>query len=355
VARDLDNPRKVVVGDDAAVYVVEAGTGGRDKCIGSGATRTCAGLTGAITKIEDGIQRRVVTGLWSGAPPDGRQAQGPADVVVADGTYFVLLQGASTDATGVNAFGPVASTAADLISTPEGKAAPAVIVNFAVFEAARNPDNGAGPGAQRGNPPIDSNPYALTEYRDGFAVVDAGGNDLLWISSKGKVVVLAVFPTRTARLTKALAKRIGAPGTKSIRVQSVPSSVAVGPDGALYVGELTGVPFTPGSARVWRVVPGKKATVFASGFTNIADVAFDGEDLLVLEMARKGLLSKSRTGALTRIAPDGTRTLVASDGLVSPTGLAVGNGRIYVSNHGTSAGSGSGPHGELVSLPARTG
>ena len=91
----------------------------------------------------------------------------------------------------------------------------------------------------------------------------------------------------------------------SISVQSVPSSVAVGPDGALYVGELTGVPFEPGTARVWRVVPGKKPTVYATGFTNISDLAFDGKNLLVLELAAKGCSLRRSPGALIRLAPGG--------------------------------------------------
>src|SRR5439155_19944809 len=98
------------------------------------------------------------------------------------------------------------------------------------------------------------------------AAVVAAGNDLLWIGPNGKASVLAVFPTQTLKLTRAIGKLIGAPPSMtSISVQSVPSRVALGPDGALYVGELTGAPFAPGSARIWRVVPGQRPTVYAFG------------------------------------------------------------------------------------------
>ena len=133
----------------------------------------------------------------------------------------------------------------------------------------------------------------------------------------------------------------------------MPTSVAVGPDGALYVGELTGWPYDVGTARIWRVVPGKKPTIYATGFTTISGLAFDGSDLLVLELASKGLLDASSPGALIRLRPNGSRTVLASAGLVAPTGLAVAGGTIYISNYGTYPGSGAGPHGEIVSVPTR--
>ena len=211
------------------IYVVEAGVGGNDKCLGTGARKTCVGLSGSITRIANGAQRRVVTGLVSAAGPARQRAEGPADVLVRDDSYYVLQQDAFVNAKGTNGLGRDGATAGDLIATPAGKAVPRVIANLAAFEAARNPDRGAGTGARFGNPAIDSDPYAFTAYRGGFAVVDAAGNDLLWISPKGKIAVLAVFPTQVIKLP---------PADTPVVVQSVPTSVAVGRDGALYVGEL---------------------------------------------------------------------------------------------------------------------
>ena len=233
------------------------------------------------------------------------------------------MQDATIDSRGANAMGPDAATAGDLVSTKPGKAAPVVLADLAAFEARNNPDHGAGSGARLGNPAIDSDPYAFVPYRGGFAVVDAAANDLLWIDPAGKISVLAVFPTRIEPLSRAVGRRIGAPATqRTIVAQAVPSSVTVGPDGALYVGELTGVPFQPGTARVWRVEPGKKPTVFASGLTNISDLAFAGQNLLVLELATKGLYGPRSPGALIQLAPRGKRTVIASAGLVYPTGFA---------------------------------
>ncbi len=351
VATKLNNPRKIFVEPSGALDIVEAGTGGSDTCLGTGPNTICVGRTGSIMRLANGAQHRVVTRLPSWASPARQRASGPAAVVVRGSTYYVLLQDALASSNGSNALGPDGKFAGDLIATRPGRAAPKMIADLAAFEVANNPDRGAGPGARFGNPSIDSNPYAFTAYRGGFAVVDAAANDLLWISPHGKISVLAVFPTQTVKLTKAVAKKIGAPPTlTSLSVQSVPSCVTVGPDGALYVGELTGRPFQPGAARVWRVVPGKKPSRYAAGFTNISDLAFDGKDLLVLEIAARGLLDPTSPGALIRLSPAGTRTVVASAGLVAPTGLAVSEGSIYVSNNGLFPGSGPGRHGEVVRL-----
>ncbi|TYC19767.1 ScyD/ScyE family protein, partial [Micromonospora sp. MP36] len=73
-----------------------------------------------------------------------------------------------------------------------------------------------------------------------------------------------------------------------------------------------------------------------------ADIAFDHKGrLLVLEIFANGLLSGDPTGALIRVERDGSRTELARDGLVTPTGLAVDrDGTIYISNKGTMVGQG---------------
>jgi glucose/arabinose dehydrogenase len=125
-------------------------------------------------------------------------------------------------------------------------------------------------------------------------------------------------------------------------VQAVPTNVVVGPDGALYVSQLTGFPFIPGAARIYRVVPGSAPEIYADGLTNVTDLAFDHHgNLYVVEYAANGLASGDPTGALIKIRPDGSRETVLSAGLVNPYGVAIGRGGdIYVSNHGGSAGLG---------------
>jgi sugar lactone lactonase YvrE len=125
-------------------------------------------------------------------------------------------------------------------------------------------------------------------------------------------------------------------------MQAVPTTVAQGPDGALYVGQLTGFPFPVGGARVYRVVAGQAPTVYADGFTNIIDLAFGPDGTLyVLEIATNGLLGGDLTGRLVKVRPDGAKTTILADPLVAPGGLAVGaDGALYVTNRSIFAGNG---------------
>jgi glucose/arabinose dehydrogenase len=126
-------------------------------------------------------------------------------------------------------------------------------------------------------------------------------------------------------------------------MQAVPTAVVQGPDHDLYVSQLTGFPFPVGGANIYRVDKrGGEPEVYASGFTNVTDLAFgrDGS-LYVVQIATDGLLADPPTGgSLIRVAPDGSRETIAS-GLDAPYGVAVSRkGHIYVSTHSTEAGAG---------------
>jgi sugar lactone lactonase YvrE len=173
--------------------------------------------------------------------------------------------------------------------------------------------------------PIDSNPFGIIAEPGGRVITDAGGNDLLHISANGKITTIATFPSRPARSTDA-----------------VPTGLTVGPDGAYYVGELTGAPFTAGAARVYRVVPGSAPVIVQDGFKAILDIAFgpDGS-LYVVEFSAGPGPGLAAPGRLVRVFPSGTREVVWS-GLDHPTSVLVDpdDGTIYVTNHGTSIGNG---------------
>jgi hypothetical protein len=172
------------------VNVVEAGSGsnvGTQRCL-----RSCVGHTGAVVKVAGGKVTPVVTGLGSYSVPGGQEAEGPVAALVSGSRYAVLMQDMQSDARGRNKLG--LAHAGDLLTTPPGVVSGTTLASFGAFEAKHNPDHGAGPGPSYAEPSIDSDPYGFVAYRGGYAVVDAAGNDLLWVSPSGAIKVLAVFP-----------------------------------------------------------------------------------------------------------------------------------------------------------------
>jgi hypothetical protein len=103
---------------------------------------------------------------------------------------------------------------------------------------------------------------------------------------------------------------------------------------------LTGFPFQPGAAKIWRVVPGQAPTVYASGLTNVTDLAFGPNgSLYAVEIAANGLLN-GPIGALVKITPGGSLHEIVVGGLFAPYGLAFANGAAYVSACTVCAGGG---------------
>ena len=346
VADGLDNPRGLDFSHWGALYVTEAGRGGPGPCIPGPDGDVCAGASGAVTKIWHGKQRRVVQGLPSLATPGraatseseaveaGSDAIGPSDISFGlFSAYLTVGLGQNPAVRDPRTLGPLGPKFGKLYRiSPFGWVRP--VADISGYEAAANPDGGD--PAEGG---IDSNPNSVLARPARRYVVDAGGNDLLRVGPTGRIRTLAVFPERLVPAPE------GIPDLPpELPMQAVPTAVDQGPDHALYVSQLTGFPFPFEGANVYRVDKrGGAPTVYASGFTNLTDLAFgpDGS-LYVVEIATNGFLSGDPTGALKRIPPGGGPVeTIASEGLEAPYGVTVSRkGDIYVTNRGTSPGKG---------------
>ena len=326
VASGLHGPRGLNFAPDGSLYVVETaanGTPGPCGVAGDGSTR-CFSSTGSVTRIDllTNEAERVMTSLPSLISPSG-------DATAAFGVHDISFQGLGnaylTCGLGGNPslrstyFGSDGELLARL-----GRFNPSHRLTFeadlGAYEVAEDPDGHAVP---------DSNPYGVLALPGKVIYADAGANAVNQVLADGTISTLAVFPDQV----------VARPDGSMVAVQAVPTTVAIGPDGDLYVGELTGAPFTVGAANVYRVpIDGGTPEVAYGGFTNIIDIAFaDDGTLYVLEIARSGL-SAVNIGRLLQITPDGTRTEILSPGqLRAPGGIAIGSdGALYVSNRSLS-------------------
>ncbi|ASC71611.1 hypothetical protein XM38_025640 [Halomicronema hongdechloris C2206] len=344
IASNLNNPRGITFGPNGGLYIAEAGVGGNGIVVPAPELNSIQtfGLSGSITRVRDGVQERVLTDLPSLAlipegatPPEQAGALLPAtgahDIEFdQNGNPYVLFGYATTtdqqDALSAVGGDDLGSLTAFNINEDDSWQRGEFSIDLVEFEELDNPDDGA----------FLNNPFDLEIIGETFYIADPGGNNFYSADLDGNVALNAVFPPEMIEGTD---------------FERVPTSVAVGPDGAFYIGELTGNFSPPGSARVLRLLPGGEPEVFAEGFTQIIGLDFDSkENLYVLEFSVNPDApiptdgsDQEFTGALFKVAADGNRSTVIgpNEGLVGPGGITVGpDDAVYISNFGTTVGTG---------------
>ena len=334
VAHGLNSPRLLSFGPRGALYVAEAGTGGSGPCVTGPTGEVCFGKTGSVTRIAHGHQRRVLTGLPSLAGDGGAEPIGPSDIRVSWGGVYVLSTGFGQEVEARSTLGPASRRMGTYSVGRLGTKRYLVLADLAKYEARHNPDH---------SPGHDSDPTGFIFTRNGFVGTDSGGNtlvsarlhlrDLLSLGSGRNVRALAVFHDVMAPQ----------PGGGTGPMQAVPTSVAKGPDGAYYVSQLTGFPFPPDAAHIFRVVPGHAPTVYASGLTNVTDLAWWHGRLYAVQLTDGGLLNATGlpTGSLIRVHRGHNSTVDTVLGhLPAPYGVAIRHGAAYVSTCSVCAGGG---------------
>ena len=325
LASGLNNPRGIAFAPNGGLYVVEMGNGGPGPCVPSPVfpfPQRCYGPSGAVTQIApDGVPgfRRVATGLPSLGLASGTAEGGAADLSFHGMVAYVQV-GWGGDPAQRAVFGEPGKLFGSLLRVqPNGTYRP--LVDIAQLEVLNNPYGG----------PIDSNPYGVLALPGRRIVADAGANALIESPTNGRARTLTVLSPAQ-------------PGDRD----PVPTSVTEGPDGALYVSQLTGFPFFQGTSSVLRVASdGSTTEVYASGFTAVVDLAVsDDFALYVLEIASgqappfpppaPGL----GIGRLVRQCAGGALEVLLG-GLTFPTSVALGpDGAVYLTNNGTSATNG---------------
>ena len=324
IATGLSNPRGIAFAPNGHLYVVETGRGGSGACIVLGSGQSgCYGETGAVTRIDPTgatVPTPYVTGLPSLAPEGGFGAVGATDIAfLGNGNAQLILGLEGAPVSERDALGPKARLLGRIVQV-NGSGRYKSGADIAAFEWANDPIPGP-----------NSNGYGIAVLPGRVIVADAGANALFEVRANGAIRTLAAFQPRMVPAPPFLPLPPGA----EIPMDAVPTSVVEGPDGWLYVGQLTGFPFPVGEARIHRVPPwGGEPENFAGGFSNIIDLAFDPTGTLYVLQIGEGLPPLNPPGKLIRVDASGAQTVVFSD-LFAPGGLTFGpDGAAYVTNFG---------------------
>lgn len=348
IASGLNNPRGLAFAPNGKLFVAEVGNGGPaapgNPCVKAAPQfvfDACYGASGRISEVfVDGSgSRPLVTGLPSigivAGPSIGQGEAGPNDISFQGMTAYVTI-GSGGDPEGRELFASKTKLLGHMIRVlPNGRWD--VVIDVAGIEARLNPV---------GAP--DSNPYGVLALPGRQLVADAGAN-AVWAIDANRRVPTAPFAVPPAPP--------GPPPQGATKRESVTTSVAEGPDGAIYVGQLTSAPFWRGTASVAKYsADGSTLLGTIGGFTAIVDVTFDaGGAMYVLQVGAGYALPPPPPvfppagpppvgpgqGALLRRCPGAATNEVLLTGLSFPGGVTIGpDGAAWFTNNGTSATNG---------------
>ncbi len=319
IATHLNNPRQLTFGPDGALYVAEAGSGKvgariTGRCFPGPEGRACVGDTSSVTRIgmpataSGGTAARIRTGLLSVAAPDGSSAVGLDSVAfAANGTPY-----------GIMTFAPpallprrLAWQSGQLLADVAGRYIP--MANVGAYSLAHAP---------RGHAP-DTDPYGIATYGRAVYIADAANNTLLKFVD-GKLSTVRIFRYRHG----------------NTGVDSVPTSIAVGPDGLLYIGELGSL--IPGQGRVEVVNPSTGRIVRSiRGLSGVTAVAVGKTGTVYATELFAGCAPADSTcvpGQIRVIPRHGSRYAIKAP---LPGGVAIRGGHLYASVFSTVAGAGA--------------
>jgi hypothetical protein len=338
LATGLESPRGVAIAPDGNLVLSEAGRGGTGSCLTSGSGNSvCYGTSGALGlfNFSTNSYSRAITGL----PSLAKQTSLYDDATGLNKLTFNgsgQLMGVFGNEGGTSTFpSSKGQWFGQTVSIDLAGSTLTPLANITAFEVSNNPHPAA----------IDSNPWDLVVSGSDTYVTDAAGNSLVKANSANQVSLVHVFLDKIVNIPSNAPPSLGFPGVRP--AQTVPTGLAIGSDGALYIAQLSGVPFAPGSADVFRYdFVNNKVTTFASGFSNLVDIAAGPDNSLYL-LQYRGDFWASTSGSILKLGLDGSVETLFSE-LTNPTALAVApDGTIYVTNNG------NGINGELLQLKSQ--
>ena len=173
-----------------------------------------------------------------------------------------------------------------------------------------NPDGYIDP--ETGEPELDSNPYAVLALDGRQLVADAAGNTIIEVRTARRHACFAVLP----------------PHGDAADRQPTPTSLAIGPDGTILVGELAHEEEGEGRVTVLSstgaylgfIGEGGSIIDVPGGFTTVTGVAYRSGKLYVSELFAGG--TEQAPGPLTRVTWEQDPE-ISSINVPFPAGVAV--------------------------------
>ena len=169
---------------------------------------------------------------------------------------------------------------------------------------------------------VDAHAYNVTSYRGAWLVADAGANTVMKVSDEGEISVLATLPPVPVTITADIAGMMGLPDCAIgdvYHVEAVPTGIAIGPGGAIYVSTLPGFPgMVASQGGLWQVdAADGSATQLASGLSGPTSVATSANRIYIAEFMGAGV-SMMKGGELSSFAamPGALAVATAANGTV---------------------------------------